>query len=105
MLIASARSQNLRRASHQPAFMKRCLTIGHTRLTCLLNEGTLLFWNDLFVTGRMVSWERWDSAELGKWKSWQGSELGRWKRCVRVVRWEKRESSEVTYWKFAGYIQ
>ena len=41
----------------------------------------------LFVVGREVSWERWES-----------SELGRWERCmigVRWLRWERWENSEV----------
>ena len=35
MLIASAKSRNVRGASHQPALMGSCLTISHTCLTCL----------------------------------------------------------------------
>ena len=64
-----------RGASHQPAFMSSCLTISHTCLPCLPIGRTLLFWSDLFVVGRLVSWERWESGELG----W-------WERCMRVVR-------------------
>ena len=33
--IASAKSQSVRGASHQPAFMDSCLTISHTCLPCL----------------------------------------------------------------------
>ena len=35
MLIALAKSKNTRGASHQPAFMRSCLTISHTMLPCL----------------------------------------------------------------------
>ena len=37
MLIASAKSQSAREASHQPAVMFSCLTISHTCLPCLPN--------------------------------------------------------------------
>ena len=35
MLITSAKSQSIRGASHQPAFMADCLTISHMCLPCL----------------------------------------------------------------------
>ena len=35
MLIASAKYQSGRRASHQPVFMGSCLTMSHTYLLCL----------------------------------------------------------------------
>ena len=35
MLIASAKSQSARGASHQPVFMGSCLAISHTCLPCL----------------------------------------------------------------------
>ena len=35
MVIASAKSQSMRGASHQPALMVSFLTIGHTCLPCL----------------------------------------------------------------------
>ena len=73
MLVASAKSWSGRRASHQPAFMS--LTISHTCLPCLPSGRTLLFWSDLFVVGMVVSWE-----------SYESSELGRWERYMRVVR-------------------
>ena len=38
MLVASAKPQSARGASHQPAFMSGRLTISHTCLTCLLSE-------------------------------------------------------------------
>ena len=66
MLIASAKSRSVREAGHQPAFMSGCLTISHTCLPCLPSERTLLFWRYLFVVGREVSWERWESSELGR---------------------------------------
>ena len=55
----------------------------------------LLFWSDLFVVGRMVSWERWDSTELERWESAEGNELGMLKRYVRVVRWHGGKSGRV----------
>ena len=54
-----------------------------------------VFWSDLFVIGRVVRLERWESTELGRWESGEGSELGRLKRCVRVVRWQGRKSRRV----------
>ena len=73
--------------------MNSCLTISHTCLPCLPSGGTLLFWSDLFVVGRVVSWERWELWEgMGKGG---GSELERWKRCVRVVRWQGGKSGRV----------
>ena len=39
MLIASAKSRSVRGASHQPAFMSSCLTIGHMCLPCLPSGG------------------------------------------------------------------
>ena len=84
MLIASAKSQSARGTSHQPASMNSCLTISHTCLPCLPSGETLLFWSDLFVVGWVVSWERWESTELG-----------RWKRCVRVVRWQVEKGGRV----------
>ena len=76
MLIASAKSQSLRGASHQPAFMSGHLTIADTCLPCLLIVGEgCYFWRYLFVVGREVSWERWES-----------SELGRWERCMTGVK-------------------
>ena len=39
MLIASAKSCSVRGASHQPAFMGRCLTISHICLPCLPGGG------------------------------------------------------------------
>ena len=67
----------MRGASNQPAFMSSCLTISLMCLPCLLSGRTLLFLSDLFVVGRVVSWERQES-----------SELERWERCMRVVRWQ-----------------
>ena len=75
MLIASAKSQSVRGASHQPAFMSGCLTISHMCLPCLLSERRLLFSKWLFLVGREVSWERWES-----------SEPRRWKRCMTGVK-------------------
>ena len=76
--------------------MNSCrLTISHTCLPCLSSGGTLLFWSELFVVGRVVSWERWESNELERWESGEGSELERWKRCVRVVRWQGGKNGRV----------
>ena len=72
----SLKSRSARGASHQPAFMNSYLTISHACLACLSSGGTLLFWSDLFVVGRVVTWERWESTELGRWESGKGSELG-----------------------------
>ena len=52
-------------------------TINHTCLPCLPSERTLLFLSDLFVVGRVVSWERWESSELRRKErrrvvSWKG---------------------------------
>ena len=55
LLIASAKSQGVRRASYQPAFMSGRLTISHTCLPCLPSERTLLFCNDLSVLAKDVS--------------------------------------------------
>ena len=41
------------------------------------SERRLLFWRCLFVVGRKMSWERWDS-----------SKLGRWERCMTWVKWQ-----------------
>ena len=91
--IASAKSWSMRRASQRPAFRSGCLTISHTYLPCPPRERTLLYQRCLLVIGREVSWQRWESSELGK-----ASELkvvARWERCVRGVRWERWENSEV----------
>ena len=78
MLIASAKSQSVRGASHQPVFMSGCLTISHTCLPCLLSlvkEGR--YFGGVYLSFRgEVSWERWES-----------SELGRWERCMTGVKW------------------
>ena len=65
MLIASTKSQSMREASHQPAFMSGGLTISYTCLPCL-PSGRMLFWSDLLVVGRVVSWKRWEDSELGR---------------------------------------
>ena len=77
MRNASAKSWSTRGASHQPAFMSSCLTISHTCLPCLPSGRTLLFLSDLFVVGRVVSWERWESSGPRGWirgrvVSWEG---------------------------------
>ena len=66
MLIASAKSQNMRTAYHQPAFMTSCLTISYTCLPCL-SSGRNVFRSDLLVSGRVVSWKKWKDSELGSW--------------------------------------
>ena len=76
MLIASAKSRSARGVSHQPTFMSSCLTISHKCLLCLPSGRTLLFPSDLFVVGRMVSWERWESSKLRRLER------------ERVVTWE-----------------
>ena len=100
LMIASAKSQSARGASHQPAFMSGCLTISHTFLSCLPSESRLLFWRCLFVVGREVSWERWEGGELGRWERcmsgvrWQGG------KGARIVRWHSRRGGKVTRWQF-----
>ena len=100
MLITSAKSWSLKGASHQPPFTSCCLTISHTCLTCLPSKRTLLFWRDLFVVRREVSWERWGSIELGRWERcmsglrWQGGKGGRIMRW-KVVRWQFGNSGRV----------
>ena len=51
MLIASAKSRRARGASHQPAVMVSCLTIGHACLPCLPIEGLVI----VFVV--LLKWE------------------------------------------------
>ena len=68
MLIASAKTWGARGATHQPAFMSSFLTISHTYLSCLTSGRTLLFGSDLFVVGRVLSWERRESSELKRWE-------------------------------------
>ena len=75
--------------------MNSYLTISHMCLPCLPSGGMLLFWSDLFVVERVVSWEKWDSTELGRWDKGKVSELRRWKRCVRVVRWQVGKNRRV----------
>ena len=83
MLIA----WNGRGAFHLPAFMSSCLTISHTCLPSVLSERTLVFWRDLFVVGQEMSWEMWES-----------SELGRWERCISGVRWQCRKCGRIVRW-------
>ena len=75
MLIASAKSRSTRGASHQSALTGGCLTVSHMCFHCQPSERRLLYWRCLFVVGREVSWERWES-----------SELGRWERCMTGVK-------------------
>ena len=61
-------------------------------MPCLLS-GRILFWNDLLVAGKVVSWERWEGSKLGKWERWEGSELASWERWLggkggRVESWQ-----------------
>ena len=94
-----AKSHSARGASHQPAFMSNCLTIGHTCFPCLPSGRTLLFLSDLFVVGRVVSWERWESSELRRWEKGEGSELGRWESCVRVMKWQDGKGGRIVRWQ------
>ena len=68
-MIASVTHGRVRGASHQPAFMVSYLTIRHTCFPCLPSS-TTLFWSDLLVAGKVVSWERWEGSELGRWERW-----------------------------------
>ena len=76
--------------------MGSCLTISHACLSCLLS-GLTLFWSDLLVAGKMVSWERWNGSEYGRWERWEGGGLGRWERWENseLRRWERWKDSEV----------
>ena len=78
MLIASTKSKSMRGASHQPAFMS------HTCFPCLPSGRTLLFWNDLFVVGKVMGWERSESSQLRR------SEM-----CMRVVKWQDRKGGRI----------
>ena len=101
MLIASSKSQCVKGASHQPVITSGCLIISHTCLPCLPHEKTLLFWRDLVVIGREVSWEKWETSELERWErcmsgvSWQGGKGG------RIVRWHGQRGGNVVRWQFA----
>ena len=75
--------------------MGSCLTISHACLSCLLS-GLTLFWSDLLVAGKMVSWERWDNSEYGRWERrerWESSELGSWEGSG-LGKWERWEDSK-----------
>ena len=61
VLIASDTSWSTRGASYRAGYMVR----SHTCLPCLPSERTL-FWNDLLVAGRVVSWERSEGSEQGR---------------------------------------
>ena len=106
MLIVLAKSWSARGGSHQPAFMSGCLTVSHTCLPSLLSERTLLFWRDLFLVGREVSWERWENHELGRqercvtgvrWQVGKGEGIVRWhiRRGGKAVRWQGRKDGKV----------
>ena len=68
-------------------------TISHACLPCLPSERTL-FWSDLLVAGKVVSWERWDGSEYGRWERWEGSELEDGK-AERVVGWEDGKGGRI----------
>ena len=55
----------------------------------------LCLYVNLYVVGKVVSWERWESIGLGKCECGEGSELESWERCVRVVRWQGGKSGRV----------
>ena len=69
------------------------LTIIHACLPCL-PSGRTLFWSDLLVAGKVVSWERWDGSEYGRWERWEGSELEDGK-AERVVGWEDGKGGRI----------
>ena len=66
MLIPLGKTQSTTGESHQPPFMSSRLTISHTCLLCQPTGRTLPYWTYLFVIGRVVSRERWESSELGR---------------------------------------
>ena len=81
-----------------------------TCLPCLPSGRTLLFRSDLFVAGRVVSWERYESSKLGRLErcmrvvSWQGGKGGRivrWQDQMggMVVRWQVRKGGTVVRWQ------
>ena len=47
------------------------------KMTHCLPSGRTLFWSDLLVAERVVSWKRWEGSELGRWERWEGRELRR----------------------------
>ena len=100
MLIASAKSRSASEASHHPAFISGFLTISRTCLPRPPGERTLPFWRHLFVFGREMSWERWESSELGRWERyiggvrWQGGKGG------RIVNRHGRRGGNVMMWQF-----
>ena len=59
-----------------------------------LPSGRTLFWSDLLVAGKVVSWERWDGSEYGRWERWEGSELEDGK-AERVVGWEDGKGGRI----------
>ena len=69
------------------------LTISRACLPCL-PSGRTLFWSDLLVAGKVVSWERWDGSEYGRWERWEGSELEDGKG-ERVVGWEDGKGGRI----------
>ena len=82
VLIASAKSQSLRGASHQPALMGCCSywtkpDYWCSYLFCLTSVRTLLFWSDVLVVGRVVSLEKCKSSGLGRSERWEDSKVAR----------------------------
>ena len=86
MLIVWAKSGGARRGSHQPGFMGSCLAISHSCLLCLTSGTTLLFWNNLFVVWRVVSWEGGRCGRVMSCKGWKGGKVVSWKGG-RMVSW------------------
>ena len=79
-----------------------------SKLTHCLPSGRTLFWSDLLVARRVVSWERWEGGEAARWKRWEsskvaslvrleGSEVANWERW-EVVRWQGGEGERVVKW-------
>ena len=102
LLIASAKSQSSRGASHQPVHISGHLTTSDTCLPCLLIGRRFLLWSYLFCVGRKVSWERWKISELGRWEGvsmkWS-SKAGKVCERSEVTSWEGWENNEVVRWE------
>ena len=84
-------------SSHQPAFTGSWLTISHIHIPCL-PSGRTLFWSDILVTGRVLSWERW---KVVSWRGGKGKEIVKWqvRRGWRVVRWLGGKGARVVRWQ------
>ena len=104
MVIASAKSQSLRGASHQPALMVSFLTIGHTCLPCLPSGMVSHCFPGFTEVGSSCHSRKWvwssrpklcchlqgSKMLVGGWWRGTGGKVMRWQggKGRRVVRWE-----------------